>query len=47
VATTYQHMGLLPAERPPGFYDPGAFWSGDDIALTPPFRLGPETPIRS
>jgi hypothetical protein len=45
VATTYQHMGLLPARRPASWYDPGRFWSGDRIDLQPPFRLGPETPV--
>ena len=46
VATTYQHMGLLPAERPASWYDPGRFWSGDRIALVPPFALGGEVPVR-
>ena len=46
VATTYQHMGLLPAKRPASFYDPGAFWSGDGIELAAPFRLAPEVPVR-
>jgi hypothetical protein len=45
VATTYQHMRLLPSERPASWYDPGRFWSGDRIELTPPFRLGGEVPI--
>ena len=39
VATTYQAMGLLPSRRPPSWYDPGRFWSGDRIALVPPFAL--------
>jgi hypothetical protein len=47
VATTYQHMGLLPAKRPASFYDPGAFWSGDRIELVEPFRLAPEVRVRS
>ena len=38
-------MGLLPAERPASFYDPGAFWSGDRIELAPPFRLAPEVRV--
>jgi hypothetical protein len=46
VATTYQHMGLLPAKRPASWYDPGRFWSGDRIELVPPFRLGGEVPVR-
>jgi hypothetical protein len=46
VATTYQHMGLLPSRRPAGWYDPGRFWSGDRIELVPPFVLGGEVPVR-
>jgi len=45
VAQTYQHMGLLPDDRPPSWYDPGRFWSGDRLELTPPFRLGGEIPV--
>ena len=46
VATTYQHMGLLPARRPASWYDPGRFWSGDRIALVPPFALAGEVAVR-
>ncbi len=46
VATTYQHMGLLPAERPASWYDPGRFWSGDRIELVAPFALGDEVAVR-
>jgi hypothetical protein len=42
VATTFQHMGLLPSGRPASWYDPGRFWSGDRIELVEPFRLGGE-----
>jgi hypothetical protein len=45
VATTYQHMGLLPARRPASWYDPGRFWSGDRIELVPPFALGHEVAV--
>jgi hypothetical protein len=45
VATTYQHMGLLPPRRPASWYDPGRFWSGDRIQLEPPFALGGEIPV--
>ena len=45
VATTYQAMGLLPERRPPSWYDPGRFWSGDGIALVAPFALGGEVPV--
>jgi hypothetical protein len=45
VATTYQHMGLLPKRRPASWYDPGKFWSGDRIALVEPFALGGEIAV--
>jgi hypothetical protein len=45
VATTYQHMGLLPRRRPASWYDPGRFWSGDRIQLEPPFALGGEIAV--
>ena len=45
VATTYQHMGLLPDKRPVSFYDPGAFWSGDRIELVAPFVLADEVRV--
>jgi hypothetical protein len=45
VATTYQHMGLLPQTRPAGWYDPGRFWSGDHIGLLPPHALGAEIAV--
>jgi hypothetical protein len=46
VATTYQHMGLLPGRRPASSYDPGRFWSGDRIELVPPFALTGEVAVR-
>jgi hypothetical protein len=46
VATTYQHMGLLPSRRPASWYDPGKFWSGDRIGLVAPFVLQGEVPVR-
>lgn len=45
VALTYQAMGLLPAGRRPNWYDPGRFWSGDDLPLEEGFRLGGEIPV--
>jgi hypothetical protein len=45
VATTYQHMGLLPSRRPASWYDPGRFWSGDRIELVPPFALDGEVAV--
>jgi hypothetical protein len=47
VATTYQHMGLLPRRRPASWYDPGRFWSGDRIDLVPPFVLAGEVAVAS
>ncbi|MGV9328298.1 hypothetical protein ACWDR1_30875 [Streptosporangium sandarakinum] len=46
VAVTYEEMGLLPAGRRPHWYDPGRFWSGDDLELTGGFRLGGEITVR-
>jgi hypothetical protein len=46
VATTYQHMGLLPRRRPASWYDPGRFWSGDRIELVRPFALSGEIALR-
>jgi hypothetical protein len=45
VAVTYQAMGLLPAGRRPSWYDPGRFWSGDDLGLVAGARLGGEIPV--
>jgi hypothetical protein len=45
VATTYQHMGLLPRRRPASWYDAGRFWSGDRIELIAPFALGGEIAV--
>lgn len=33
VAITYERMGLLDSKRPPNWYDPGKFWSGDHLRL--------------
>ncbi len=45
LATTYQAMGLLPDGRRPGWYDPGSFWSGDNLGLAGGFRLGGEIAV--
>ncbi|MEV0624716.1 hypothetical protein ACI2LC_14475 [Nonomuraea wenchangensis] len=45
VAVTYEAMGLLPAGRRPNWYDPGRFWSGDDLELLTGRRLGNEITI--
>jgi hypothetical protein len=44
VAMTYQAMGLLPADRAPSWYDPGRFWSGDELDLIGA-RLGAEISV--
>ncbi|WP_431929027.1 hypothetical protein [Nonomuraea jabiensis] len=45
VAVTYEEMGLLPAGRRPNWYDPGKFWSGDDLELLMGRRLGNEITV--
>lgn len=45
VALTYQEMGFLAPDRSPDWYDPGRFWSGDDLDLAPGFRLGGEIAV--
>jgi hypothetical protein len=45
VAATYDAMGLLADGRPPAWYDPGRFWSGDELELTGAARLGDEIEI--
>ena len=44
VALTYQRMGLLDDRRPPNWYDPGRFWSGDELELNGT-HLGPEIAV--
>jgi hypothetical protein len=46
VAITYQAMGLLPRSKNSSWYDPGSFWSGDDLELIPGARLGGEIAVR-
>ncbi|MBQ1043474.1 MULTISPECIES: hypothetical protein [unclassified Micromonospora] len=46
VAVTYETMGLLPTGRRPNWYDPGRFWSGDDLALSGGAQLGAEIEVR-
>ncbi|MCZ7423934.1 MULTISPECIES: hypothetical protein [unclassified Micromonospora] len=46
VAVTYEAMGLLPVGRRPSWYDPGRFWSGDDLGLHGGARLGSEIEVR-
>jgi hypothetical protein len=45
VAVTYEAMGLLPGGRQPNWYDPGRFWSGDELPLSAGARLGGEIAV--
>jgi hypothetical protein len=45
VAITYKDMGLLPHGRHPSWYDPGRFWSGDELVLSDGYRLGDEIAV--
>jgi hypothetical protein len=46
VAVTFAEMGLLRADHHrPSWYDPGRFWSGDDLDLVPGFALGGEIEV--
>jgi hypothetical protein len=45
VAVTYEDMGLLTPGRKANWYDPGRFWSGDDLDLAEGFRLGGEIAV--
>lgn len=42
VASTYQAMGLLDSKLPANYYDPGKFWSGDELRLQGGASLGQE-----
>ena len=44
VAITYERMGLLNETRPPNWYDPGKFWSGNRLELNGA-TLGPEIAV--
>jgi hypothetical protein len=45
-ALTYEAMGLLTRRRQSSWYDPGRFWSGDDLELAGDARLGGEILVR-
>jgi hypothetical protein len=45
VAETYAAMGLLDGARPSNAYDPGMFWSGDDLDLGAGMSLGEEIAV--
>lgn len=45
VAITYEEMGLLATEKNDNWFDPGKFWSGDDLPLADGFRLYDEVAV--
>lgn len=45
VAITYEEMGLLVTEKRENYFDPGSFWSGDDLPLVAGYELGQEISI--
>ena len=45
VAITYDEMGLLTTEKRENYFDPGSFWSGDELPLIPGCELGKEISI--
>lgn len=45
LARTYQEMGLLGRDRAASWYDPGRFWSGDELELQGGYRLGGELEV--
>jgi hypothetical protein len=45
VAITYEEMGLLATEKYSNWFDPGSFWSGDDLPLAPGCQLGREIAV--
>ncbi len=46
LAITYEAMGLLTGEREPSWYDPGRFWSGDELRLAKGADLGGEIAVQ-
>ena len=45
VAITYEEMGLLTTEKRENYFDPGSFWSGDELPLIAGCELGKEISI--
>ncbi len=45
VALTMQEMGVLVDDRRASWYDPGSFWSGEDLTLVEGWRYGLEVPV--
>lgn len=45
VAITYEEMGLLTTEKRYNWFDPGSFWSGDQLPLTAGYQLSDEIAV--
>lgn len=45
VAITYEEMGLISTEKRENYFDPGSFWSGDELSLAPGYELGKEISV--
>ncbi|MGB3485662.1 MAG: guanylate cyclase [Mycobacterium sp.] len=45
VAITYEEMGLINTEKRENFFDPGSFWSGDELPFIPGCELGKEISV--
>jgi len=45
VAITYEEMGLMSTHKPENFFDPGSFWSGDNLPLTAGYELSQEISV--
>jgi hypothetical protein len=45
VAMTFDEMGLLTTEKHYNWFDPGSFWSGDDLPMTKGYQLSNEISV--
>jgi hypothetical protein len=45
VAITYEEMGLLKTEKHFNWFDPGSFWSGDELPLMSGYQLSREIAV--
>ncbi|CAN5609602.1 hypothetical protein BH10ACT9_BH10ACT9_58700 [soil metagenome] len=45
VAITYEEMGLITTEKHENYFDPGSFWSGDELPLVSGYQLGKEISV--
>ena len=45
VAITYEEMGLIVTDKDWNWFDPGSFWSGDELPLAPGYQLGAEISV--